>query len=96
MQSFLFRSAVIKTTQDGPGAVGASRSSSVGERLRLERAEADMKGTARRPFRLRLVGRVETTIEMSHSEAYAFSEWLDAAVTSVTGKTRIESQETKK
>lgn len=58
MQDFLFRSAVIKTTPDGREAVDASRSSPVGEKLRLERAETDIKGPSRRPFRLRLVGRV--------------------------------------
>jgi len=56
----------------------------------MERADADLAGTVRRPLRLRLAGRlgdsgktgsVETTIEMSRSEAYAFTEWLDATVT---------------
>ena len=95
MQDFLFRSAMIETTPDGPDAVDASRSSPAGEKLRLERAKTDMKGTARRPLRLRFVGRVETTIEMSRSEAYAFSEWLDAAVTRVARKTPSQSQEIK-
>ena len=95
VQDFLFRSAVIKTTPDGPDAVDASRSSPVGEKLRLERAETDMKGTARRPLRLRFVGRVETTIEMSRGEAYAFSEWLDAAVTQSPAKRGSKVQENK-
>ena len=84
MPDFRFRTAVIRATSDGSGE-------QVGETpLRLDRAAADMKGTVRRPLRLRLAARtkesdeaggVETTIEMSRREAYAFSEWLDAVVT---------------
>ena len=84
MPDFLFRSAVMKTTSDG-----LNNQDRVGT-LHLIRAASEWKVMTRRPLRLRLAGttsrsgqgaNVETTIEMSRSEAYAFSEWLDAAVT---------------
>ena len=67
-----------------------------GRKLRLERAEVEFvdSTTARRPFRLRLMAKVtrmksevvEATIELSRADAYAFSEWMDAAVTGVLSK----------
>lgn len=89
MPDFLFRSAVIRTTTAGlEGKRGELA-------LRLERAEFDWKGKPRRPLRLRLLGDLETTIEMSRSEAYAFSEWLDAAVTEGDGEGGSKARETK-
>ena len=87
MPDFLFQTAVFGTIgQVGGQGDGNSR------KLRLERAEADLDGAARRPVRIRLAGRHSAsgadggvrqiaTIEMSRGEAYAFSEWLDAEVT---------------
>ena len=64
--------------------------------VRLERAGVNPDGSVRRPMRLRLSGSssgdsrevegLEVTIEMSRGEAYAFSEWLDAAVTQTFAK----------
>lgn len=84
MPDFLFRTAVMKTT-----GVGGESGDQV---IRLTLAGADGQGAGRRPLRLRLAGQsrrcggLETTIEMSRSEAYAFSEWLDAAVTQTFAK----------
>ena len=80
----------MKTTGDGQEGGLAGRA------LQLERAESDLNGTVRRPLRLRLVGRVETTIEMSRAEAYAFSEWLDAVVTQSLARRGSKVQETKR
>lgn len=62
---------------------GAALEDQAGKRVRLERAESDLQGAGRTPLRLRLVakGNDAVIIEMSRKEAYAFSEWLDDAVT---------------
>ena len=55
-----------------------------GQRVQLQGAEADISGPSRKPVRLRLIGKrgtLQGILEMSRKEAYAFSEWLDVAVT---------------
>jgi hypothetical protein len=72
---FPFQSAVIR--------IGGGRA------VRLNRAEADFRGTRRNPMRMRLVGMAVpgeapsavAELEMSQQEAQALSEWLDAVVT---------------
>ncbi len=69
MAQYVFRSAVFENE--------------VRKRFRLERAESDFDGSKRTPWRLRLTGRGSkpVVVEMTRQEAYAFSEWLDGAVT---------------
>ena len=83
---FLFRSASFNTA---------------GLTVLLARAGIEVEA-GRRPVGLRLTGRpmgsgpkgsVEATVRMSRSEAYAFSEWLDAAVTQSPAKRGSKDQE---
>ncbi len=102
MSDFLFQSAVIKTVGFADDRVAEKN---VDKPIRLERATADRNGTLRRPMRLRLTGYSgmaghdqlsEATLEMSRKDAYAFSEWLDAAVTHSPSKRESKKQEEKK
>ena len=60
-----------------------------GRAFQLQRAEISPGDDKRRPVRLKLFARSKgnaeaaalVTIELSQREAYAFSEWLDRAVT---------------
>ncbi len=84
--SFLFKTAVL--TQAG-GATGPL--------FRLNRAMADLGGDEQSRFRLLVFGKASDattadangegeiplfTLELSEAEAFTFSEWLDAAITS--------------
>jgi hypothetical protein len=69
-----------------PGLKDAIFQDASGRRLRLSRVAAE-RGSARRPVRLLLFVKdrgsesLAGAIELTRREAYAFSEWLDAALT---------------
>ena len=84
--SFLFKTAVLTQARGATGPV-----------FRLHRAMADLGGDEQSRFRLQVYGKASDatnadatgedevplfTLELSEAEAFTFSEWLDAAVTS--------------